>query len=44
METIRIYDTKPYDTTFSARVVSAIPAKTAGALNVILDRTLFSGV
>jgi alanyl-tRNA synthetase len=41
METIRIYDTKPYDTTFSARVVSAIPAKTAGALNVILDRTLF---
>lgn len=39
--TIKLYDEHPYDTTFVAQVVSTQTGERPGAVNVILDQTLF---
>lgn len=39
--TIKRYDEHPYDTTFTATVLSVAPGKTRATLDVILDETLF---
>ncbi len=41
MQTIKLYDKSPYETSFKATVQSVMPGKKEGTLFVVLDQTLF---